>query len=199
MLVIGSVYDFATEAGDPGNIKKLEYTIVPATIRGGKIPLSEDGSFSFSFHTSGFSVPMVILVHTITASRRLEDPMLEHDTWYYYRVKPIEQENIASEIATAVPGRFAIVRAGGRLRHKRRCVRRGDRGKLRIYCGRPRGAAGNQAQHPAVIPPSRAHPIAGASNGFGLQGFRYALLVLFACGLAALIFSFFIKETIKTQ
>ena len=113
MLVIGSVYDFATEAGDPGNIKKLEYTIVPATIPGGTIPLSEDGSFSFSFHTSGFSVPMVILVHTITASRRLEDPMLEHDTWYYYRVKPIEQENIASEIATTVPGRFAIVWVGG--------------------------------------------------------------------------------------
>lgn len=34
-----------------------------------------------------------------------------------------------------------------------------------------------------------------ASGGFALQGFRYALLVLFFCGWAALVSSFFLKET----
>jgi sugar phosphate permease len=38
-----------------------------------------------------------------------------------------------------------------------------------------------------------------ASGGFTLQGFRYALLVLFICGLAALLSSLFIEETMKTQ
>jgi len=36
-----------------------------------------------------------------------------------------------------------------------------------------------------------------ASGGFSLEGFRYALLVLLACGLAALISSLFIEETLK--
>jgi sugar phosphate permease len=34
-----------------------------------------------------------------------------------------------------------------------------------------------------------------ATGGFSLQGFRYALLALFICGLAALVSSLFIKET----
>ena len=34
-----------------------------------------------------------------------------------------------------------------------------------------------------------------ATGGFSLRGFRYALLVLFICGLAALVSSLFIKET----
>jgi sugar phosphate permease len=36
-----------------------------------------------------------------------------------------------------------------------------------------------------------------ASGGFALQGFRYALLVLFFCGLVALASSFFLKETMQ--
>ena len=35
--------------------------------------------------------------------------------------------------------------------------------------------------------------------GFTLQGFRFALLVLFICGLAALVSSLFIEETMKTS
>jgi sugar phosphate permease len=35
------------------------------------------------------------------------------------------------------------------------------------------------------------------SGDFALQGFRYSLLVLFCCGCAALICSFFLKETMK--
>ncbi|UCG09209.1 MAG: MFS transporter [Desulfobacterales bacterium] len=35
------------------------------------------------------------------------------------------------------------------------------------------------------------------SGGFTQQGFRYCLLVLFCCGLLALISSFFLKETMK--
>ena len=38
-----------------------------------------------------------------------------------------------------------------------------------------------------------------ASGGFALQGFRYALLVLFFCGLVACISSFLLKETMKTR
>ena len=38
-----------------------------------------------------------------------------------------------------------------------------------------------------------------ASGGFALQGFRYSLLVLFFCGLVALISSFFLKETMKAS
>jgi sugar phosphate permease len=38
-----------------------------------------------------------------------------------------------------------------------------------------------------------------ASGGFVLQGFRYSLLVLFFCGLVALISSFFLKETMKAS
>ena len=36
-----------------------------------------------------------------------------------------------------------------------------------------------------------------ASGGFALQGFRYSLLVLFLCGLVALISNLFLKETMK--
>ena len=38
-----------------------------------------------------------------------------------------------------------------------------------------------------------------ASGGFSLQGFKYSFLVLFLCGLVACIFSFLIKETLKTR
>jgi sugar phosphate permease len=37
------------------------------------------------------------------------------------------------------------------------------------------------------------------SGGFTLQGFRYAFLVLFLCGLIACISSFLIQETLKTK
>ena len=37
-----------------------------------------------------------------------------------------------------------------------------------------------------------------ASGGFSPQGFRYSFLVLFFCGLAALISSLFLKETMKS-
>jgi hypothetical protein len=37
-----------------------------------------------------------------------------------------------------------------------------------------------------------------ASGDFSLQGFKYSFLVLLLCGLVACIFSFFIKETLKT-
>jgi sugar phosphate permease len=37
------------------------------------------------------------------------------------------------------------------------------------------------------------------SGGFTLQGFRYAFLVLFLCGLVACIASFLIQETIKSS
>ena len=37
-----------------------------------------------------------------------------------------------------------------------------------------------------------------ASGGFSFSGFRYCFLVLFACGLVALISSFFLKETMQT-
>jgi sugar phosphate permease len=36
-----------------------------------------------------------------------------------------------------------------------------------------------------------------ASGGFAIAGFKYSFLVLFICALTALIFSFFIKETMK--
>jgi sugar phosphate permease len=36
------------------------------------------------------------------------------------------------------------------------------------------------------------------AGGFAFTGFRYCFLVLFICGLAALISSFFLKETMKT-
>jgi sugar phosphate permease len=38
-----------------------------------------------------------------------------------------------------------------------------------------------------------------ATGGFSLQGFKYALLVLFICGLAALVSSLFIKETMTSS
>jgi sugar phosphate permease len=38
-----------------------------------------------------------------------------------------------------------------------------------------------------------------ASGGFALSGFRYGFLVLFLCSLAALISSFFLKETMQTD
>ena len=37
-----------------------------------------------------------------------------------------------------------------------------------------------------------------AAGGFALQGFKYAFLVLFLCGLVALTSSFFIKETLRS-
>ena len=40
---------------------------------------------------------------------------------------------------------------------------------------------------------------AGLTIGFTLQGFRFTLLVLFICGLAALVSSLFIEETMKTS
>ena len=38
-----------------------------------------------------------------------------------------------------------------------------------------------------------------ASGGFAFSGFRYCFLVLFACGLVALISSFFLKETMQGE
>jgi sugar phosphate permease len=38
-----------------------------------------------------------------------------------------------------------------------------------------------------------------ASGGFTLQGFKYGFLVLFICGLAALISSIFVEETLKSS
>jgi sugar phosphate permease len=37
------------------------------------------------------------------------------------------------------------------------------------------------------------------SGGFSLQGFRYALLVLFICGVSAFLSSLFVEETMKTS
>ena len=38
-----------------------------------------------------------------------------------------------------------------------------------------------------------------ASGGFAFSGFRYCFLVLFGCGLVALVASFFLKETMHTD
>ena len=37
-----------------------------------------------------------------------------------------------------------------------------------------------------------------AAGGFALSGFRYCFLLLFVCGLVALVSSFFLKETLQT-
>jgi hypothetical protein len=46
------------------------------------------------------------LVRSITTALSLDDTGLTHDTWYNYRVTPMEQMEIPSATISAVPGRF---------------------------------------------------------------------------------------------
>ena len=62
VIVTGTVADFSTASGDGGRVAALSYEIVPATIPGGDVPFSADGSFTFQFPTAGFSGPMVVRI-----------------------------------------------------------------------------------------------------------------------------------------
>lgn len=62
VLVAGTVTDLTNESGDIGGIRRVTYTIVPETLPGGIVDVAGDGSFSFSFPTTGFSGSMVVRV-----------------------------------------------------------------------------------------------------------------------------------------
>ncbi|MCX6376640.1 MAG: fibronectin type III domain-containing protein [Armatimonadetes bacterium] len=62
VVVVGTVSDVSSDAGTKGSVKSLSYEIVPATLPGGGITVSADGSFTCQFPTTGFSGPMLIKI-----------------------------------------------------------------------------------------------------------------------------------------
>ena len=60
VVVTGSATDATGGASGEGQIKSLSYETIPAMTPGGEIDVAEDGSFSFSFATTGFTGSMIV-------------------------------------------------------------------------------------------------------------------------------------------
>lgn len=62
-MVSGTVTDRASPSGEPGSVRAVRYSTLPEAVPGSELLPAADGSFGFSFSTTGFPAgPIVVRV-----------------------------------------------------------------------------------------------------------------------------------------